>query len=77
MTDGIIAFNMKGEIIHINTASKKLLEIKEDENTFSKIFERLDVDINMEKIIYHIMKNKNKMINNKIINKTHQIAVLL
>lgn len=52
MTDGIIAFNMKGEIIHINTASKKLLEIKEDENTFSKIFERLDVDINMEKIIY-------------------------
>ena len=52
MTDGIIAFNMNGEIIHINVASKKLLNIKEDENTFSDIFGRLDIDINMEKIIY-------------------------
>ena len=52
MTDGIIAFNMNGDVIHINMAAKNLLEISENDNTFSKIFDKLDVDINMEKIIY-------------------------
>lgn len=52
MTDGIIAFNMDGDIIHINVAAKNLLEISDEDNTFSKIFDKLDVDINMEKIIY-------------------------
>ena len=30
MTDGIIAFNLEGKIIHINPASMKLLEITGD-----------------------------------------------
>lgn len=52
MTDGILAFNMEGEVIQINNAARDLLEIKEDEKTFSKIFDKLDVDVNMEKVIY-------------------------
>lgn len=52
MTDGIIAFNLEGNIIHINPAAIKLLEITEDKNTFSKIFKEIDTDINLEKIIY-------------------------
>ena len=52
MTDGIIAFNIDGSIIHINPAASRLLRITESENTFDKIFKKLKVDINMEKIIY-------------------------
>lgn len=52
MTDGIIAFDMEGEIIHINPAAKQLLSITEEEDTFEKIFKKLQIDINMEKIIY-------------------------
>lgn len=52
MTDGIIAFNMKGEIILINPAAKKFLSIRPEDNTFEDIFQKFKLDINMEKIIY-------------------------
>lgn len=52
MTDGITAFNMKGEIILINPAAKKLLNIKPEDETFNDIFNKFKLDINMEKIIY-------------------------
>ncbi len=52
MNDGILAFNMEGNIIHINPAAKKLLNIGEGETTFEKIFNKIDENINMEKLIY-------------------------
>ena len=52
MTDGIIAFNMKGEIILINPAAKKFLSIRPEDNNFEDIFKKFHLDINMEKIIY-------------------------
>ncbi len=52
MTDGIIAFDMEGKIIHINPAAKQLLNITNKEDNFEKIFKKLKIDINMEKIIY-------------------------
>ncbi len=52
MTDGIIAFNMKGEIILINPAAKKFLSISPEDNTFDDIFAKFKLDINMEKVIY-------------------------
>lgn len=51
MTDGVVAFDMKGNIIHINLSAKKLLDIT-DEDNFESIFNKYDVDINLEKIIY-------------------------
>ena len=48
MTDGIIAFNMKGEIILINPAAKKFLSIRPEDNTFEDIFKKFKLDINME-----------------------------
>ncbi len=52
MTDGIIAFNRKGEIILINPAAKKFLSIRPEDNTFDDIFKKFNLNINMEKIIY-------------------------
>jgi two-component system sensor histidine kinase VicK len=52
MTDGIIAFNIEGDIIHINHAAKTLLKIDNENSSFEEIFDKFDVDINMEKIIY-------------------------
>ncbi len=52
MTDGIIAFNMKGEIILINPAAKKFLSIGPEDIMFDDIFKKFKLDINMEKIIY-------------------------
>ena len=52
MTDGIIAFNRKGEIILINPAAKKFLSIRPEDATFEDIFSKFNLNINMEKIIY-------------------------
>ena len=52
MTDGIIAFDMDGGIIHINPAAKDLLGLTESDDNFEKIFRKLDININIEKIIY-------------------------
>ena len=52
MTDGIIAFDIEGKIIHINPAAKTLLGLDDKDDTFEKIFKKLKIDINMEKIIY-------------------------
>ena len=52
MTDGIIAFNLDGEILLINPAAKKYLKIEPEDNTFDDIFKKFNLDINMEKIIY-------------------------
>lgn len=51
MTDGIIAFNMESKIIHINPAAKTFLNLNKEE-TFEEIFDKYNVDINLEKIIY-------------------------
>ena len=52
MTDGIIVFDINGNIMHINPAAKKMLNIFEKTATFTSIFQKINVDINMEKIIY-------------------------
>lgn len=51
MTDGILAFNIEGNIIHINPAAKTFLNLTK-EQTFEEIFDKYGVDINLEKIIY-------------------------
>lgn len=52
MTDGIIAFNMEGKIELINPAATRLLRLIPEDDNFEKIFDKLDVDVNLEKIIY-------------------------
>ncbi|MDO5557836.1 MAG: ATP-binding protein [Clostridia bacterium] len=52
MTDGIIVFNKQGTISHINPAAKRLLEIEDEKNTFEEVFKKINLDINIEKIMY-------------------------
>lgn len=51
LTDGVLAFNMKGRLIHANYAAKNMLEF-ETERTFDEIFGKFKLDTNLEKIIY-------------------------
>lgn len=51
MNDGVISFNMKGKVTYINPAAKYLLELRDTDNTFNKVFSKYK-KINMEKIIY-------------------------
>ena len=52
MTDGVIAFDMEGNIMHINPAATDLLQLTQNDNTFEKIFKKINIDINLEKTIY-------------------------
>lgn len=52
MTDGIIAFDMQGNIIYNNPAAVDLLQLDQGKNTFNSIFENFKTDINLEKIVY-------------------------
>lgn len=51
LTDGVLAFNTQGELIHANLAAKKMLKM-EKEILFEDIFKKMKIDINMEKIMY-------------------------
>ena len=53
MNDGIIAFNMDGKAIIVNPAASRMLRLLPSDTDFKKIFkQKLNIDINMEKIIY-------------------------
>jgi len=52
MSDGVIAFDIRGHILHINDAAKKMLSISNEMESFEEIFSKMDVEINLEKIMY-------------------------
>ncbi len=52
LTDGIIAVNIDGNIIYNNPAAINLLKLDNEDSSFNKIFKKLKVDVNLEKIIY-------------------------
>ncbi len=53
MTDGILAFNTKGELIHINPKAKKMIGRQfYDDIKFDTFFKEIDADISMGSLIY-------------------------
>lgn len=52
MTDGVIAFDIRGHVLHINHAAKRMLLIKDDMDNFEEIFSNVNLEINLEKIMY-------------------------
>ena len=51
LTDGVLAFNTNGRIVHANPVAKKMLNIT-TERTFEEIFQKYDFQEDLEKIIY-------------------------
>ena len=53
MTDGILAFNLEGRLIHINPEAKKIINrTYYDDISFDTFFREIDVDINMGSLLY-------------------------
>lgn len=52
MTDGVIAFNLKGEVIHNNPASRRMLGEEHMDATFDEYAERYGLNVKMEDILY-------------------------
>jgi two-component system sensor histidine kinase VicK len=52
MTDGVIAFNLKGEVIHNNPASRKMLGAENMDATFNEYAVKYGLDVRMEDILY-------------------------
>ncbi|NLW26188.1 two-component system histidine kinase PnpS, partial [Acetivibrio saccincola] len=66
MTDGIIAFNLKGEVIHINPVLKVMLGIKEEwDMNFNEFSKRYDLGVSIEEISY-LETYKTKEVNTTI-----------
>jgi len=51
MTDGLLAFNLEGKIIHINPEARKMIDCS-DEEEFNELFKKLDADITMGDMLY-------------------------
>lgn len=52
MTDGVIAFDILGGVIHINPAAKKMLDIKELTFHFNDFSQEYNMGIELEEILY-------------------------
>lgn len=69
MTDGVMAFDQAGKIIHINPAAKSIINLDIDDKTFDEIFTSLEADVSLGEFIYlNDLKLKEKRIK---VNDTH------
>lgn len=74
MDDGVIAFSMHREVIHMNTAAKNFVGLTDQDNTYDKVCRKLGVKIDFDKIIY-ISDYKN--IEEKVIRTDNVLNVVL
>ena len=71
MTDGVIAFDIRGHVLHMNLAAKKMLSISDEMDSFEEIFEKIGIEINLEKIMYlenWTSYDQNVKVNDKVLN---------
>ena len=52
MDDGVIAFSMQKQIIHINTAAKNFTGITDAEDTYEKVMRKLKLKVDFDKVLY-------------------------
>ncbi len=50
--DGIISFDLEGNLTYINPAAIELFKLGNLDDSFEKIFNKINLDVNLEKIIY-------------------------
>ncbi len=69
--DGIISVDLNGNVTYINPAAINFFDLTPDDNTFDKIFKKIGLDVNLEKIVYldDLTSSEQKVfINEKYIN---------
>lgn len=69
--DGIISFDLEGNVTYINPAAVNFFDLNKDDNTFEKIFEKIHLDVNLEKIVYlddYTSSEQKVFVNEKYIN---------
>ena len=52
MADGVIAFSTSRQVVHMNKAAMRMLNITESEDTFEKLCQKLNINIDFDKIMY-------------------------
>lgn len=69
--DGIISVDLDGNVTYINPAAINFFNLTQEDNTFDKIFKKIGIDVNLEKIVYldDLTSSEQKVfINEKYIN---------
>lgn len=52
MADGVVAFSITKQIVHMNKSAQRLLKIDNTYDTFDKIIKKLESDLDFDKIMY-------------------------
>ena len=52
MADGVIAFSITRQVVHMNKSAQRLLKIDNSYDTFDKIIKKLKSDLDFDKIMY-------------------------
>ncbi len=52
MDDGVIAFSMQKQIIHINGAAKAFANISDADDTYEKVMKKLKLKVDFDKVLY-------------------------
>ena len=52
MADGVVAFNISRQVIHINKSTLRLLLLSSTDDTFEKIVKRLKIKLDFDKVMY-------------------------
>lgn len=73
MDDGVIAFSLQRQVIHMNTSAKEFLKIDDSYDDFDKIMKKIGVRQNFDKIMY-IPNFKN--IEEKVVHKENVLNIV-
>lgn len=52
MTDGVVAFSVTKQVVHMNKSAQRLLGIDLSDDTFDKLVNKLKIDLDFDKIMY-------------------------
>ena len=52
MADGVVAFSINKQVIHMNKAAMELLNLTKNEDTFEKVSKKIGVKLDFDKIMY-------------------------
>ncbi len=52
MDDGVIAFSMQKQVIHINGAAKSFADISDTDDTYEKVMKKLKLKVDFDKVLY-------------------------